>query len=86
MNEYIPAQGTRLISVPSPAMRFHSQDIARAISKADSALENLADAHYECGRASERERIIKLLEAKGDLNNPEWKLTEVIALIKGEEQ
>lgn len=35
------------------------------------------------GAKRERERIIQLLEAKGDLSNPEWKLTEVIALIKG---
>jgi hypothetical protein len=38
----------------------------------------------EIGERNERERIIALLEAKGNLGNPEWKLNEIIALIKGE--
>lgn len=41
----------------------------------------------EVGRKLERERIIALLQAEGvtcGMNQPEWELSEIVALIEGE--
>ena len=51
--------------------------------------EQASQADIEVGRKLERERIIALLQAEGvtcGMNQPEWELSEIVALIKGENE
>lgn len=59
------------------------------MQKLIEAGEAMRQFDIELGAKQERERIIALIQAEGvtcGMNQPEWKLSEIVALIKGENE